>query len=405
MTVRRSAAVLAAATAVLCTAAAPAAFADDASPSASASPAVVIPSGLYGKTDPTYDGVWRQSLALLAQDTVKVTPAAKAVDWLTGQQCANGAFASFRADPAKACDAKTMLDTNATAAAVQALHALGGHDDTVKKSVDWLKSVAGKDGGWSYNPGGPSDANSTAVVAGALAAVGENADKAQDVLLSLSVSCDDAAGAGAFAYQPDKSGKLYANAKATTGAVLGALGKQLNPSAGDKDPQGTACEKATDPAGAAHNGSAYLAGQLSKAGYLKSTMPGSEKLPDYGTTADAVTALAADGLSAQAQAPLAWLEKNTATWAKTSGPAAYAQLIFAAHATGTDPKDFGGANLVEQLNATGPAPQTAAASSSDTKKDDKDSGGFSVWWIVGIGLVAGVGIGFLMSARGRKNQG
>ncbi|GAA1363833.1 prenyltransferase/squalene oxidase repeat-containing protein [Streptomyces beijiangensis] len=405
MTVRRSAAALAAATAVLCTAAAPAAFADDASPSASASPKVVIPSGLYGKTDPAYDGVWRQSLALLAQDTAKVTPAAKAVDWLTGQQCASGGFASFRADPAKACDAKTMLDTNATAAAVQALTALGGHDDTVKKSVDWLKSVAGKDGGWSYNPGGPSDANSTAVVIGALAAAGEKGettDKAKDVLVSLSVPCDDATGAGAFAYQPDKSGKLYANAKATTGAVLGALGKQLNPSTGDKDPQGTGCEKATDPAGAAHNGAAYLAGQLSKAGYLKSAMPGSEKLPDYGNTADAVTALAADGLSGQLQSPLAWLKKNSATWAAQQGPAAYAQLIFAAHATGSDPRDFGGANLVEQLNATGPAPQTAAAS-SDSKKDS-DGSGFSVWWIVGIGLVAGIGIGFLMSARGRKNQ-
>ncbi|MEV0095176.1 prenyltransferase/squalene oxidase repeat-containing protein [Streptomyces sp. NPDC050738] len=407
MTVRRSTAALAAATAVLCTAAAPAAFADDASPSASASPSVVIPSGLYGKTDPTYDGVWRQSLALLAQDTVKVAPAAKAVDWLTAQQCANGGFASFRADASKACDAKTMFDTNATSAAVQALVALGGHDDTVKKSTDWLKSVAGKDGGWSYVPGGPSDANSTAVVVGALAAAGEKGDvvdKAQGVLLSLSVPCDDASGAGAFAYQPDKSGKLFANAKATTGAVLGSLGEQLNPSKGDKDPQGTGCEKATDPAGAAHNGSAYLAGQLSKAGYLKSTLPGSTDKPDYGNTADAVTALAADGLSGQAQAPLAWLEKNSAAWAKGS-PAAYAQLIFAAHATGTDPKDFGGANLVEQLNATGPAPQTAADTSSASKKDDKDSGGFSVWWIVGIGLVAGVGIGFLMSARGRKNQG
>ena len=48
-------------------------------------------------------------------------PPTSAVDWLTGQQCADGGFAAYRADATKACDAKTMLDTNATAAAVQAL--------------------------------------------------------------------------------------------------------------------------------------------------------------------------------------------------------------------------------------------------------------------------------------------
>ena len=64
MNVRRSAAALAAT--VVLGAAAPAMAAD--SPSASPSPA--LPKGLYGTTDPTYDGVWRQSLALLAQDTV-----------------------------------------------------------------------------------------------------------------------------------------------------------------------------------------------------------------------------------------------------------------------------------------------------------------------------------------------
>lgn len=61
MIVRRSAAVLAA-TVVIGTALAPAAVAEGASPS----PAPAIPSGLYGTSDPTYDGVWRQSLALLA---------------------------------------------------------------------------------------------------------------------------------------------------------------------------------------------------------------------------------------------------------------------------------------------------------------------------------------------------
>jgi hypothetical protein len=99
-----------------------------------------------------------------------------------------------------------------------------------------------------------------------------------------------------------------------------------------------------------------------------------------------------------------WLAKNSAAWAARSGPAAYAQLILAAHATGTDPRDFGGADLVKQLNATGPAPQAAAKSGEKAAEEDKDSDSvFGVWWYVGVCLVAGIGIGFLFTGR-RKQQ-
>lgn len=152
------------------------AIASAAAPTALAAPApapsAALPTGLYGTGDPTYDGVWRQSLALLAQDTAGVRPARAAVAWLTGQQCDSGAYPSYRADTRRDCDPKTLPDSNATAAAVQALAALGGQDATVRKSVDWLKSVQNADGGWSYNPGGASDANSTSLVIGALAAAG-----------------------------------------------------------------------------------------------------------------------------------------------------------------------------------------------------------------------------------------
>lgn len=75
-----------------------------------------------------------------------------------------------------------MVDSNSTAAAVQALTALTGQDKTVKKSVDWLKSVQNKDGGWGYNPGMASDANSTGIVIGALTGAGEKPQsvKSQD---------------------------------------------------------------------------------------------------------------------------------------------------------------------------------------------------------------------------------
>lgn len=229
MNVRRSAATLAA-SAVLCVGAAPVALADVATPS----PVPPIPSGLFGKTDPTYDGVWRQSFALLAQRAVGLKPAQQAVDWLVGQQCADGGFASFRADSAAACDAKTMLDTNATAVAVQALKALGGQDAAVKKGADWLKSVQNEDGGWAYVPGSPSEASSTSIVISALAAAGEKpaevksktGKSAYDNLLSFQLGCSAEQGTdlGAFAYQRTADGKLPANADATAAAVLAGLG-------------------------------------------------------------------------------------------------------------------------------------------------------------------------------------
>jgi len=402
--VRRSVAALAATTFVL----------GAAVPAFAASPSPSLPDGLYGTSDPKYDGVWRQSLALLAQDTVGVKPAPKAVDWLAGQQCADGAFAPFRADTAKACDTKLMVDTNSTGAAVQALAALGGHDSVTGKAVSWLKSVQNKDGGWGYAPGGASDANSTSVVIGALTAVGEKPDQVvkdgrspYDALLKLALPCDGD-GSGAFAFQPDKKGKLAANADATAAAVVGALGKGLT---GDSPkPTGTTptCKKAPGREEAAQNGAAYLVEALAKDKHLTSTLPGAKPQPDYGNTADAVLALATAGHGDKAAEAMRWLETNSGAWARQAGPAAYAQLILAANAETFDVHDFGGQDLVKLLNATGPAPTSAATPSATAGHPDKaghkDGSGVSVWWMVGVGLVGGIGVGFLISGRKKKAQ-
>lgn len=416
MNVRRSAAALAA-SAVLCVGAAPAALA---APSPSAPAAPVIPSGLYGKNDPTYDGVWRQSFALLAQHTVGVTPAKEAVAWLAGQQCANGGFASFRADAGTACDDKTMYDTNATAVAVQALKALGGQDAAVKKGVDWLKSVQNEDGGWAFVPGTPSEGNSTSVVISALAVAGEKpaevkskaGKSAYEGLLAFQLGCsaEPAADRGAFGYQP-ADGKLPANADATAAAILAGLGQGsvVTPAGTDTPAAPPACPAgAADPAAAAQGAAGYLAEALKKDGHLTAVTPGADQpTPDTGNTADAVIALAAAGHKQSAAGALEWLKANSAQWAKGS-PAALGTLVLAAHATGTDPKSFGGTDLVTALNATGPAPQTADATEEKKDKDsDKESGkdaGQNIWWIVGAGLAAGMGIGVLLSGRRKKNQ-
>ncbi|MFC8567599.1 prenyltransferase/squalene oxidase repeat-containing protein [Streptomyces sp. NPDC057245] len=430
---RRSSAAALAATAVIAVAAAPAVAADP-SPSTTASTAPspsAAASGLYGSGNPQFDGVWRQSLALLAQDTAGVVPSSKAVKWLTDQQCADGAFPAFRADPAKACDDKTMVDTNSTAAAVQALWAVGGHGDVVEDALGWLKSVQNKDGGWGYSPGTPSDANSTSVVIGALTAtetdpegVEKDGKSPYDALLTFALPCAKDKGEGAFAFQPDEDGKLLANADATAAGVLGALGKGLVAGAaadGTATEAEAACADAKKPTReqAAANGAAYLTAAVAEHGYLTSALGGSTSQPDYGNTSDAVVALAAQGGTDKAAALMSWLEKNAGNWAKENGPAAYAQLIFAAHAAGTDPRDFGGTDLVEQLNATGPAPQGAKAGDAattsgdkdgeDKKKDDEkdekeDDSPFGVWWFVGVFLVFGIGIGFLLSNRSKKQQ-
>ncbi|KUL55215.1 hypothetical protein ADL22_01745 [Streptomyces sp. NRRL F-4489] len=374
-----------------------------------------LPEGLYGTKDPQYDGVWRQSLALLAQHTVGVRPAPSAVDWLAKQQCADGAFAAYRADPGTACDAKTMRDTNQTAAAVQALAALGGHGDAVRKAVDWLKSVQQADGGWSSMAGAESDANSTAVVIGALTAAGEKPEAVRkdgaspyQALLGFRLGCDAKEGErGAFSFQRKNPA---ANADATAAAVTAALGKGfVVPAAGQDRPVeppkcGAGEARDGDAKAAADGGAAYLVAQMDAGGqHLRSAMPGAEQQPDVGNTADAVVALAAGGHSEAARKPLAWLEKNAGAWAKQSGPAAYAQLVLAARATGTDPRHFGGTDLVAALNATGPAPVSTDEDTKDAKDSKDDGGGISIWWVIGVGLALGAGVGFLLSGRKGKN--
>ncbi|MBK3557366.1 terpene cyclase/mutase family protein [Streptomyces sp. MBT56] len=421
MTVRRSAAALAT-TAVLLGVAAPVAVAPVAVAAPSPSPSADLPAGLYGTTDPTYDGVWRQSLAFLAQKIEYVTPSTQAVDWLVGQQCDSGAFTSYRADTSKPCDASTVMDTNATAIAVQALVEINQRREDANNGADWLKSVQNEDGGWGYNPGSPSDANSTSIVIGALARTGvpvnelttANGSTPYTALRSLAIACGEKDG-GAFAYQPGKKGELAANMDATAASVLGLMGKGIASGTSNavKDPS---CTKGDDlsPEQTAQNGASFLADTLKKQPYLEQApMPGAEESkpqPDYGNTSDAVVALAASGHADKAKASVAWLQKNGTGWAKQGGPAATAQLILAAHATGADARSFGGVDLVKQLNSMGPSPAATALPSptptgpQPSSGTDSDDGGLSLGWLIGIGLLAGTGIGFLLSMRGKKKQ-
>ncbi|MEU1807186.1 prenyltransferase/squalene oxidase repeat-containing protein [Streptomyces sp. NPDC019937] len=415
MNVRRSVAALAI-SAALCataTATAPVASADDAK----------RPEGPYGTKDPTFDGVWRQSLALLAQDATGVKPAASAIDWLAGQQCADGGFAAYRADTGKACDPKKGEFTDATGAAIQALAAVGGRSAAVEKGIGWLKQSQNEDGGWGMNPGGPSDANSTSVAVGAFAATGldpvevahRTSGKAPyDALLGLQLDCSaKAAQRGAFAYTAGK-GEPAANDLATVSAALATRGSGFvfDPVGKDdgKKPKPLACKGKggadRTPEDASEAALAYLSTTMSGNGmHLKSATPGAKARPDFGATADAIMALAAGEHSAAAARPLQWLQgkdSGAAAWAK-GDPGALAKLVLAAHAAGADPRHFGDVDLVQRLNATGPKP--AEQQGAKDEKDEKDDDGKgSIWWIVGSCAVAGMGIGFLFSGRKRQQS-
>ncbi|MER5882469.1 prenyltransferase/squalene oxidase repeat-containing protein [Streptomyces sp. NPDC001941] len=438
-TVRRSATALAAGAVLGAVGAASLAPAAYAAPSPTPSPSVQLPTGLYGTTDPTYDGVWRQSLAFMAQRTTGVKPAQEALDWLVGQQCASGGFPAYRADASKACTPDTFLDVNATAVAVTALTGFGpalpseepsdGPSDGATPSasstgaptdpvgaalvtaVDWLKGNQNKDGGWGSGPGAPSDANSTSLVIGALAAAGQRPGSVKsvdgrtpyDALLTFALPCTDKTAPGAFAFQP-KDGKLTANDDATAAAVLGGLGKGLSVRGVDPS-QPVGCETPAKPTAerAARNGASYLAGVLTKSDHLAMPpMPGaadSTPQPDTGNTADAVVALGASGHKDKAAAAFAWLKRNGVAWAEKAGPAAWAQLVFAAQTMGTDPRAFGDVDLVERLNATGPKPESRATSSTDAE----EAIGPREWVGIGAGVVAIAGLGFLLAGR-RKGQ-
>jgi hypothetical protein len=206
----------------------------------SAPPTTTDPArvGLFGAQDPTFDGVYRQSLALLATVAAGHTPAPEAVDWLLAQQCADGGFEAFRASPGATCappDSASFSgeDTNSTGIAVQALHALG-HGTQAADAVDWLATKQSADGGWAYYPDGAAgndpDANSTSLGLSAFLAVGRSAPHAggpggptpYDALEALQVGCEGAVGdRGAFTFFGSPND--YATVQATLAVAGGFL--------------------------------------------------------------------------------------------------------------------------------------------------------------------------------------
>ncbi|WP_033331965.1 MULTISPECIES: prenyltransferase/squalene oxidase repeat-containing protein [Streptomyces] len=379
-----------------------------------------IPDGLYGKSDPTYDGVWRQSLTLTALTAAKVTPADSAVGWLAGQQCEDGGWPSYRAAGA-ACDAK-FEDSNATAVAIQALIALGGHQPAVDKGVAWLKANQNADGSWAYNPGNPGDANSTGLAVSALFAArtdpasiakagsGGAGKNAFDGLARFQLGCAAPADQrGAFAYQPDAAtGTLAPNTLASAQAALAAAGGHLPVASSvraDTEPKPLACSDGSAPATVPHAEAgeatgAYLTAQLTAGGeHLTLTTPGAAPSPDYTATAWAALALTQSGHPDQAAGAVDWLDQQEATWTKDGSDAgATATLLLVSQAAHRDT-----AELTGKLTALGPTPKATAASSDQATPARKKTDSISQYWLIGVGLLIGIGGGLLLSLQRKRN--
>ncbi|MQA79336.1 MAG: hypothetical protein GEV10_12810 [Streptosporangiales bacterium] len=380
--------------------------------------------GLFGTQDPAFDGAFRQSLSILALQAAGHPVPRPAIDWLVTQQCDDGGWSPYRADPAKPCVAKSE-DSNSTAMAVQALASVGGLSEEVSEGVGWLTTNQNTDGGIGYNAGGASDTNSTALFVQALTAADEdpsateNAGKTPiDALLGLQLGCDaPAEGRGSFAFQAAKTrSELEANDIAAAAALF-ALSGQVLPVAqpGEGRPRQLSCgsgaepEPAPDAAGPA--AAAYLAGVLDD---NKGTVPAQQGGgSDLGTTASAAIGLAAFGATDDANHAMAALVKGASTYTKgpdgKDAPAALANIVLAATATGQDPAKIAD-NAVERLAATGPEATTPTQSASllpsplatRAASQGGDSGGTGSW--VALAVIGGIVLVGTIVLVGRRRE-
>jgi hypothetical protein len=146
--------------------------------------------GLYDDPDEQfgYESPLTQALAIIALSNTGSpadAPHGKPVQWLVGQQCGDGGFATSTADT----PAATCTDVDTTAFAAQALLTAGSN--AAADAVKWLRKHHNKDGGWGLDPDGKalSNANSTAVVAQALLQNGGTARAALRWLTDHQVKC------------------------------------------------------------------------------------------------------------------------------------------------------------------------------------------------------------------------
>lgn len=153
---------------------------------------------IYGDSSNTFG----QSFAIIGLHRAGEPVSAEAVAYLLDQQCPNGAFKLYESDGG--CTTNDDADPDATAMAVQALLAVGGHAAAANDGLDYLVSRQAANGG--VGGGGPQvavNANSTGLAGQAFLAGGRTAQArlAQSYLVALQYDCGfPAALRGGIAY-------------------------------------------------------------------------------------------------------------------------------------------------------------------------------------------------------------
>ena len=307
-------------------------------------------AGLYGTTDPTYTGVDNQALAILGLDSVGVSADRAAVKWLVAQQCLDGSFESYRVSIRTACGPPDAVNytgpnTNATALAALALNA-SGKIAQAQRAVEWLtKATAvapnGKTG-IAYYPGSGAlpDTNSSGLAYAAMSGLGVNSAVVRQVRAYLLSAITPCAQSGGAKFQVSEVG---VNNSASAQALFGLAA--LTPAEpANKLGASPKCAK-----NKVKNLASYLSGQL-KTGVLPSFPYDGD---DFGNTAATVVTFNTMkvGKKPVGKATAA-LKKNAKTWALKDGKVnagALGWLLMVAQATDSNPKKFGGVNLISTL--------------------------------------------------------
>ncbi|MBU6243981.1 MAG: terpene cyclase/mutase family protein [Actinomycetales bacterium] len=302
-------------------------------------------AGLFGAADPTFDGVFRQSVALLGLRAVDAPAPAPAVQWLAAQQCLDGSFEAYRVSIRTICrppdpENFTGPDSNSTALAAMALRAQG-QPGNAQRAIGALMASQNADGGWGYILGSSSEANSTGLVLSALygaqgQGVRQARSRARAYLATQQVDCSKTGDFG-LTFPPSKT----ANALASAQALIGIAGTDLPfaPPAAYGSLAGTTCASAMKAKVAA-----YVSDLLMRTrGRIPSPMDPADV--DWNATASAVIGLGAASLGRNGvQAGLQALQANVAASTVSRGnvaPASVGALLIVADITGKDPRRFG----------------------------------------------------------------
>ena len=323
-------------------------------------------TGLYGSQDPTFDGVFRQGLAISGLVAADRKVSQSSVSWLLNQQCSDGSFQAYRTDTEEECsvpDPETFTgpDTNSTALAAMALRATG-ESKASKSAVAWLRDAQNDaDGGFPFIKGGDSDANSTGL---ALAAIrgAQSSSKNKDVLKrgqkhlkGLMLRCSSPKDQrGLLSFQSDPK---VLNELASAQGALGLL-TSLPSSPTSVSTKGGAIKcsngKTTKKPKLTAALLAGLKKQLKKNNWLLPSSFGSG--PDISASSYAVLAMtSAERYGKKVKKVLKQIKNNAADFTQTDGApnaGALGTLLLVSAATDSNPRSFGGVDLVSVLKGS-----------------------------------------------------